>query len=73
MFGGMQIIYYIIRSIATKVDSTYLGYCPTAHNVYVCGKRWARTRDISITCPPLSLYTTHVRLFTLYILFKSIH
>ena len=26
MFGAMHFIYYINRSIATKVDSTYLGY-----------------------------------------------
>ena len=26
MFGAMHFIYYISRSIATKVDSTYLGY-----------------------------------------------
>ena len=31
----MHFIYYINRSIATKVDSTYLGYWPTAHSVYV--------------------------------------
>ena len=26
MFGAMDFIYYLNRSIATKVDSTYLGY-----------------------------------------------
>ena len=26
MFGAMHFIYYINRSIPTKVDSTYLGY-----------------------------------------------
>ena len=26
MFSAMHFIYYINRSIATKVDSTYLGY-----------------------------------------------
>ena len=31
----MHFIYYINRSIATKVDSTYLGYWPTAQCVYV--------------------------------------
>ena len=35
MFGTMHFIYYINRSVATKVDSTYLGYWPTAHSVYV--------------------------------------
>ena len=35
MFGAMHFIYYINRSIATKVDSTYLGHWPTAHSVYV--------------------------------------
>ena len=35
MFGAMHFIYYINRSIATKVDSTYLGYRSTAQNVYV--------------------------------------
>ena len=34
MFGAMHYIYYINRSIATKVDSTYLGHSPTAHNIY---------------------------------------
>ena len=29
------LIYYINRSISTKVDSTYLGYWPIAHSVYV--------------------------------------
>ena len=28
-------IYYINRSIATKVDSTYLGHYSIAHSVYV--------------------------------------
>ena len=37
MFGAilMHFIYYINRSIAPKVDSTYLGYWSTAHIVYV--------------------------------------
>ena len=26
LFGAMHLIYYINRSIATKVDSTYLDY-----------------------------------------------
>ena len=26
MFGAMHFIYHIQRSLATKVDSTYLGY-----------------------------------------------
>ena len=34
-FDAMHFIYYINRSIATKVDSTNLGYWPTAHSVYV--------------------------------------
>ena len=34
-FGAMHFIYYINRSITTKVDSTYLGYWPTAPFVYV--------------------------------------
>ena len=34
-FGAMHFIYYINRSMATKVDSAYLGYWPTAHSVYV--------------------------------------
>ena len=42
----MHFIYYINRSIATKVDSTYLviGQQHTAYMSY--GKRWARTRDL---------------------------
>ena len=32
MFGAMHFNYYINRSIATKVDSIYLGYWPTAHS-----------------------------------------
>ena len=37
MFGAMHFISYINRSIATKVDSSYLGYnnCLTAHSTYV--------------------------------------
>ena len=31
----MHFIYYINSSIATKVDSTYLGYRPTAHGLYM--------------------------------------
>ena len=46
MFGAMHFIYYINRSIAKKVYSTYLGYLPTAPSVHVCGQRWARARDV---------------------------
>ena len=35
MFSAMHFIYYINSSISTKIDLTYLGYCPTAHSVYV--------------------------------------
>ena len=35
MFGAVHFIYCINSSIATKVDSTYLGYQLTAHNVHV--------------------------------------
>ena len=35
MFGAVHFIYCINSSIATKVDSTYLGYYLTAHNVLV--------------------------------------
>ena len=43
----MHFIYYINRSIATKVDSTYLGYIDQQHNAYMsCGESWARTRDV---------------------------
>ena len=35
MFGTMHFIYYINISIATKVDSAYLGCYSTTHNVYV--------------------------------------
>ena len=31
MFGAMHFIYYISRLIATKGDSTYLGYLSTAY------------------------------------------
>ena len=31
----MHFIYYINGSVATKVDSTYLGYWPAAHGIYV--------------------------------------
>ena len=31
----MHFIYYINSSIAIKVDSTYLGYWPTAHGLYM--------------------------------------
>ena len=42
MFGAMHFIYYINRSIATKVDLTYLGY-DQQHTAYMChcGERWA--------------------------------
>ena len=54
MFGAVHFIYCINSSIATKVDSTYVGYLTTAHNVYVFGDRWARTSDIEITSPTLT-------------------
>ena len=45
----MHFIYYINRSIVTKVDSTDFDYSPTAHNVYDYmswfGDRWVRTSD----------------------------
>ena len=40
MFDAMHVIYHINRSIATKVDSTYLSYQPTAHNVYMYVLVW---------------------------------
>ena len=43
-FGAMHFIYYINRSIATKVDLTYLGFWPTAY--MSCGESWVRTRDV---------------------------
>ena len=46
MFGAMHFIYYIHRSIATKVDSIYLDYRPTPHNIMSCGERRARTSDV---------------------------
>ena len=48
MFGAiMHFIYYINRSIATKVDSTYLGYVTNStQRIMSCGDRWARTRDV---------------------------
>ena len=49
MFAALHFISHINRSVATKVDSTYLGNYPTAHNVYVFGEQWARTSDIEIT------------------------
>ena len=43
MFGAMHFIYYINRSIATKVDST----TDQQHTAYMsCGEMWARTRDV---------------------------
>ena len=61
MFGAMYFIYYINRSIATKVDSTYLGYSPTAHGVIcLCGERWAQIVTFRSRSPTLSRYTTHV-------------
>ena len=36
MFGAIHFICYINRLIATKVDSYYLIYLPTAHNYTVC-------------------------------------
>ena len=61
MFGSMHFIYYINRSIATKVDSTYLNYWPTAHSVYVLWRpvgvnQWHRDHYIR----PLTDCATHV-------------
>ena len=58
MFSAMHFIYYINRSIATKVDSTYLGtqrICLVARG----GRELVTFRSQS---PTLSLYTTHVDL-----------
>ena len=33
MFGAMHFIYYINRSMATKIDSTYFGYRSMAYSV----------------------------------------
>ena len=42
----MHFIYYINRSIATKVDSTYWAI-DQQHTAYMsCGESWARTRDV---------------------------
>ena len=49
MFGAKHFIYYINKSIAIKVDSTYLSYKLTAHNVYVFDDPWAQTSDDEIT------------------------
>ena len=47
MFGAMHFIYYIYRSIATKVDSTYLDYIDQQHITYMsCGRWRAQTNDI---------------------------
>ena len=54
MFGDMHFIYCTYKSIASNVDSTYLGYLPTEHNVYFFGERPARTSDIEITSPTLT-------------------
>ena len=55
----MHFIYYINRSRATKVDSTYLGYRPTAHSVYVVasgGRELVTFRSLS---PTFSSYNTY--------------
>ena len=36
MFGGIHFIYHTNWSTATEVDSSYLDYGPTAHNVLIC-------------------------------------
>ena len=43
MFGAVHFIYCINISKATKVDSTYLGYYTTVHNVYMFDDRCAQT------------------------------
>ena len=47
----IHFIYYINRLIATKVDSTYLGYYPKANNASCLwiGDRWAETSVTEIT------------------------
>ena len=61
MFGAMHFIYYINRSIATKVDSTYLGIL-TYSTQRIClvargGRELVTFRLLSQT---LSLYTTRL-------------
>ena len=42
----MFCVYYINKSIAAKVDSTYLAI-DQQHTAYMsCGERWARSRDV---------------------------
>ena len=62
MFGAMHFIYYINRSITTKVDSTYWAI-DQQHMERIClvasgGRELVTFRSLS---PTLSHYTTHCR------------
>ena len=61
MFRAIHYIYYVNRPIATKVDSTYLGYRPTTHSV-LCLEARAGRKPVTFRSqsPTISLYTTHV-------------
>ena len=49
LFGAMHFIYYINRSIATKLYSLFLAI-DQQHTTYMFyGEPWARTGDIEIT------------------------
>ena len=46
MFGAMHFIYYINRSIATKVIQL-IWAIDQQHTAYMsCGERWVQTRDV---------------------------
>ena len=47
MLSAMDFIYYINKSIATKVDSSYFGLLTNStQRIMYCGERWASTRNV---------------------------
>ena len=61
------VFYYTNRSIATKVDSTYLGYRPTinirTHRICLVASGGREPVTFRSLSPTLSRYTTHVDIY----------
>ena len=70
MFGAMHFIYYINRSIAMKVESTYLGYWPTPHSVCLVVSGGHERVTSKSQSPPLSA-TLHMLRYTNFEMEKS--
>ena len=46
MFGAMYFVYYINRSIAMEVDSTFWAFDQQLTAYMSCGESWAQTCDV---------------------------